>query len=351
MSQRNRSGRGSNRNNGSGHGEEVQLWDSAKEKFHELITNINNESDNLQDILELDKRAAAAQRNGGNPTSSDLNKLETHCRTGVRLSDLNSNNIKSLIEQLTILKGVQQAKEAASESVAATASGSRSTAASRRDAAARQDTTSSIYDFDAAGDSPVPSPISSSTRKFGDRGSNRDSMPPKADSAEPQGTSSAGGAAPSVNSAISAGAAAAAALSRGKVIFSKGDEVAFKPKQPKGETSTDWILGQVTQVQGEGKTRRYKVLDIEPDDMSKQKEYTSSATNMIPITGKAQAATLPNWEAGKIVLALYPQTTTFYKAEVMSADPDGKVNLRFEGENDSTTMQQVERRFVIEYRP
>ena len=51
----------------------------------------------------------------------------------------------------------------------------------------------------------------------------------------------------------------------------------------------------------------------------------------------------------KAVLALYPQTTTFYKAEVISTT-EGKVNLRFEGENDSAMLQQVERRFV-ENRP
>ncbi|PHH85177.1 hypothetical protein CDD83_792 [Cordyceps sp. RAO-2017] len=137
---------------------------------------------------------------------------------------------------------------------------------------------------------------------------------------------------------------------RSRVVFSKGDAVAFKPKAASGEASSDWILGEVAQVLGEGKSRRYKVLDIEPDDQSKQKEYRSSASSMIAITPESQAGTLRAWEAGKVVLALYPNTTTFYKAEVHSMHADGRVNLKFEGENDSTTLQQVERRFVIEYR-
>jgi SAGA-associated factor 29 len=141
-----------------------------------------------------------------------------------------------------------------------------------------------------------------------------------------------------------------AAGNKSKVVFSKGDAVAFKPKAASGEQTSDWILGEVAQVLGEGKSRRYKVLDVEPDDHSKQKEYRSSASSMIPITPESQAGTLKDWESGKVVLALYPQTTTFYKAEVHSMGDDGKVNLKFEGENDSTTLQQVERRFVIEYR-
>ncbi|KAL3963128.1 hypothetical protein ACCO45_000132 [Purpureocillium lilacinum] len=137
---------------------------------------------------------------------------------------------------------------------------------------------------------------------------------------------------------------------KSKVVFSKGDAVAFKPKAANGEQSSDWILGEVAAVMGEGKSRRYKVLDIEPDDQSKQKEYRSSASSMIAITPESQAGSLRDWDSGKMVLALYPQTTTFYKAEVDSMADDGRVNLRFEGENDSTMLQQVERRFVIEYR-
>ncbi|PTB74923.1 hypothetical protein M440DRAFT_1403400 [Trichoderma longibrachiatum ATCC 18648] len=137
---------------------------------------------------------------------------------------------------------------------------------------------------------------------------------------------------------------------RSRVLFSKGDEVAFKPKAVNGEQTSDWILGEVAAVLGEGKSRRYKVIDIEPDDQSKQKEYRSSASSMIPITPESQASTLKDYEPGQTVLALYPQTTTFYKAEVHGTTTPGKVDLKFEGENDSTTLQQVDRRYVIEYR-
>ena len=155
---------------------------------------------------------------------------------------------------------------------------------------------------------------------------------------EPQGASTPAGSGPG------------ALLNRSKVVFVKGDSVAFKPKPQGGESVSDWILGEVAQVLGEGKSRRYKVLDIEPEDQSKQKEYRTSASSMIPITSESLADTLADWEPKTTVLALYPNTTTFYKAEVHSMDDEGKVNLKFEGENDSSTLQQVERRFVIEFR-
>jgi SAGA-associated factor 29 len=64
---------------------------------------------------------------------------------------------------------------------------------------------------------------------------------------------------------------------------------------------------------------------------------------------------------GKNVLALYPGTTTFYKAEVVAAwrVSDGKVKkeedeadgnfvrLRFEGEDEADREMNVERRYVL----
>lgn len=332
MSQRNRSGRGSNRNNGNSHGEEAQIWEQAKTQAADIVSNINAENDSLTELVNLDKQVGAM--NPDKIPGDALQQMEQLCRSGVKVSEANMASIKGLIDHLKILRAVVVAKE---QTEAQSAGPSKRAA---RDSAA---TASSLYDFDGAGDSPVPSPMGGSSRKFGDRSSNRDrdSVPPKADSVEPQG-SSGSGAAGSVSSA--------AANARSKVLFSKGDAVAFKPRPMNGDQTSDWILGEVAAVLGEGKSRRYKVLDIEPDDQSKQKEYRSSASSMIPITPESASSSLKDWEANKIVLALYPNTTTFYKAEVHSMTADGKVNLKFEGENDSTTLQQVERRFVIEYR-
>jgi SAGA-associated factor 29 len=367
MSQRNRSSRGANRNNGNNHGEEAQLWDEIKKECEDLVPQINNDNDGLRELLKDDKKAGAMDPN---KITIELAKaMDEKCRKGVKWSEQSIQSMKNIMDKLKILKAVVVAKESAeaqaagpakraaatretretresrekdnSSSAAAAAAASAPNASSTSTAAAA----SSLYDFDGAGDSPVPSPVAgSSSRKGGDRSSNRDrdSVPPRTrtDSVEPQGSGSGLG---SVGTPGAAG-------NKSKVVFSKGDAVAFKPKVVSGEQTSDWILGEVALVLGEGKSRRYKVLDVEPDDHSKQKEYRTSASSMIPITPESQASTLKDWEPGKIVLALYPQTTTFYKAEVDNMGDDGKVNLKFEGENDLELTQQVERRFVIEYR-
>lgn len=341
MSQRNRSGRGSARNNGnnagSDHGEEVQIWESIKNDVRDFVTSFNAESEDLGKIVSMDKELGGMDPDKI-PTSS-LKQMEQLCRGGVKQSDANIAKANGLIEKLQIMRAVAVAME---KDEAASAGPSKRS--STRDSAAAA---AAMYDFDGAGDSPVPSPIGgNATRKMGERAStrdrdrdkDRDSIGPKAGSAEPSG---AGASTP-----VASGSTAP----RSKVVFAKGQSVAFKPKANTGEAASDWILGEVAQVVGEGKSRRYKVLDIEPDDQSKQKEYKTSASSMIPITPENQAGTLADWEPQTTVLALYPNTTTFYRAEVHSMDTDGRVNLKFEGENDSSTLQQVERRFVIEFR-
>ncbi|KAG5918867.1 hypothetical protein E4U42_006720 [Claviceps africana] len=372
MSQRNRSGRGSNRSNANNaHGEEAQIWDSCKNQLAEIVSGINAENDNLGELVCMDKKVGAMDSD--KIPNDSLKHMEQLCRNGVKHSEANIGSIKAVMEQLKILRAVVVAKEQA-EGGSSAPTGKRHA----RDSVASVPNAASLYDFDGAGDSPVPSPINNNaSRKYGerDRSSNRDrdSIPPKAESVEPQGSNgtapgsstsasvsaSASASVPtsttaatsSAGAVVAAAAAAAAAANsnKSKVVFAKGDSVAFKPKLG-GEGVSDWILGEVLQVLGEGKSRRYKVLDIEPDDQSKQKEYRTSASSMIPITPASQASTLRDWEAGQVVLALYPNTTTFYKAEVHSMDSQGRVDLKFEGENDSTTTQQVERRFVIEYR-
>lgn len=337
MSSRNRSGRGSNRNNSNNdQGEEVGLWDSIKSSMAEALVGVNAESEGLKKIVEMDKQMGAMDPE--KLPNADLKEMEQLCRSGVKMSEENFNKVKDVYDKLSVLRAVVAP-------ATSSGGGTAKRGATKDNAAAA----ASLYDFDANGDSPVPSPIgSSSTRKFGERSStrdrerdkDRDSIPPKQESVEPQGGAS---------TPLASGPRGL--LNKSKVTFSKGETVAYKPKPDNNEATPDWILAEVAQVLGEGKSRRYKVIDVEPDDHSKQKEYRTSASSMIPITPDSQSSTLPDWDPNTIVLALYPNTTTFYKAEVHSMDEEGRVNLKFEGENDSSTLQQVERRFVIEYRP
>lgn len=72
--------------------------------------------------------------------------------------------------------------------------------------------------------------------------------------------------------------------------------------------------------------------------------YTAKPSQLIPIP--VEGSSLPTFPVGKQVLARYPDTTTFYKAEVM-AFKKGDYRLRFEGEEDDKEMD-VDRRFVLD---
>ena len=73
---------------------------------------------------------------------------------------------------------------------------------------------------------------------------------------------------------------------------------------------------------------------------------------MTPIL--APGISLPNLPPGRNVLAKYPETTTFYRAEVVPSKKDGQaftpegfVRLRFEGEEELDREMEVERRYVL----
>ncbi|KAI1466252.1 SGF29 tudor-like domain-containing protein [Daldinia caldariorum] len=324
MSSRGNQRRGPNRNSEIGeHGEELPMWKDIKDKGTAITNSFNDSSFNVNKIRDQEK-LMADKRAKGVLTIEDYNTLDDLYRKGVKANEIAGQTITETIEKLKVLRAVQKAKEEQQEVNTSRVQRAKDSAAA-----------SSLYDFDGSGESSVPSP-NPTIRRINNSKGERDSVPPrdrstpaaKAGSAEPQ-------AGPSSNSL------------RTKQTFAKDDEVAFKPK-PVSNEQTDWILGIVQDVRGEGKTRRYKVLDADVDENGHQKDFRTYASSMILIP--KEGTVLPPLETGKTVLALYPNTTTFYKAEVMGMDGDGKVNLKFEGEESSNTMQAVIRRHVVEYR-
>lgn len=92
-------------------------------------------------------------------------------------------------------------------------------------------------------------------------------------------------------------------------------------------------------------TSRYDVQDPEPNENGEQGAvYKTTAASLIPIP--QVGSTLPVFPVGKQVLARYPDTTTFYRAEVMGTKKD-TYRLKFEGEEDDKEME-VDRRFVLD---
>jgi SAGA-associated factor 29 len=58
---------------------------------------------------------------------------------------------------------------------------------------------------------------------------------------------------------------------------------------------------------------------------------------------------LPTFSPGKHVIALYPATTTFYNAQVISLFAKREVySLKFEGEENEKEVKEVERRYVLD---
>jgi SAGA-associated factor 29 len=258
----------------------------------------------------------------------DYTKLDNLFRKGVKVNDQASPSITTVIEQLKVIAAVVKAKDQEQDQ-----------SSSRGSAQRIKETPQSlsVYDFNEAGESSVPSPNPSRRMGGGSSKGDRESVPPKLDRSTP--SAKAGSVEPQTGPAGNARTS--------KMTFAKDDEVAFKPK-PTTSESTDWILGIVHEVKGEGKSRRYRVLDADMDESGNQKDFRTSASSMILIP--KEGTNLPPLDTGKVVLALYPNTTTFYKAEVMGMDEEGKVNLKFEGEESSNTMQAVGRRHVVEYR-
>ena len=61
-------------------------------------------------------------------------------------------------------------------------------------------------------------------------------------------------------------ASAKRSTGRPKIVYSLGDIVALKRKIPgSGTDGQDWIRGSVVKIFGEGKSRRYEVKVLKPD--------------------------------------------------------------------------------------
>lgn len=126
-------------------------------------------------------------------------------------------------------------------------------------------------------------------------------------------------------------------------------------RDPSAMLDGEGILCSITTILGgEGKNRRYEIRDSDPDPSTPPHPYKATSSQLVPIPESNDG--LPVFEHGANVLALYPGTTTFYKAEVVAPAGlgmkharanTGIVRLRFEGEDEADKEEEVERRYVI----
>jgi SAGA-associated factor 29 len=257
---------------------------------------------------------------------SDIDELDKLYRENVSIAEnmktiLGSDGGSGAVQNVGILKALVENNENTREDVT-TSRGSTS-----RDSHSR----STIDPFDGPSASPGPSAAENrQVRKLGGGNARTGSQPPR-----------------NLDVIIPSEPAERNADKR-KVTYAVGDEVAFKRKM--GE-ETDWIQGIVTRVIGEGKSRRYEVRDPYPDDLNQDNLYKSSASQMVPIP--KPDSKLDDYEVGKRVLALYPGTSTFYRADVkrmVDGENGREVLLLFEEEIEGQQEKQVDRQHVLDHK-
>lgn len=93
----------------------------------------------------------------------------------------------------------------------------------------------------------------------------------------------------------------------------------------------------------------FEIQDVDPEVDAEGKfpaPYRASVASLVPIP--LVASGLPEFQRGKQVYALYPQTTTFYKAEMVGMKTKEMCRLRFEGEEERDKEMEVERRYVLD---
>lgn len=138
-------------------------------------------------------------------------------------------------------------------------------------------------------------------------------------------------------------------LRMGEIVFCRHDLKNYDPKKGGDPPEGEGILCRVTNVIGEGKQRRYEVQDADTSgDPPPPQRASVSQLMQIPESNKG-LSDLPH---RKSVLAQYPDTTTFYKAEVnepwrakdLDREKGEQVRLNFQ---DDDTAREVERRFVL----
>ncbi|RMZ76976.1 hypothetical protein DV738_g4583, partial [Chaetothyriales sp. CBS 135597] len=125
-----------------------------------------------------------------------------------------------------------------------------------------------------------------------------------------------------------------------------GVEVFYKFPKGSKEVEGEGIHGIIKKVWHDKKPVQYDVQDPEADPAGKQTVRRATARELVPIP--TNAANLPIFPTGSRVYAKYPETDTFYNAEVRLF-AKGVYTLMFEGEEDNRELS-VDKRFVLDSR-
>ncbi|KAH9979962.1 SGF29 tudor-like domain-containing protein [Lactifluus volemus] len=137
----------------------------------------------------------------------------------------------------------------------------------------------------------------------------------------------------------------------------EGRMVAFHPpssgKAADGASSEDmtWIMAKIVRSFHQDKYR-YEVEDIEPQEDGKPLRYPASLRStpisIIPLPDKdappgnaAHISAYQEFPTGATVMALYPDTSCFYRAEVIASPRDIPTQGRVSGQNSGATYYKL----------
>ncbi|EEA25653.1 hypothetical protein EYB25_002898 [Talaromyces marneffei] len=292
-----------NRDNGIAANEEIDMWNKIIQDIRKAKEKNDKQKTIAELISALNEKIA---REGNKPTLVEINQLDSWYRQVLKLSEEEKAILleepSDVIKNLGLLTALRSASEAET-TISRAASLPKSNKLNR-----------------VKGSTQRSSSVSSS----GHAKDSRDSVSVKLEE-------------------VAEGAAKGTIAERnGQFVI--GAEVVYKHKSKQGAEG-EGIQCIIKNIYGDGYKKKYDVQDPEPNENGEEGAiYKTTAAWLIPIPQIGSA--LPSFPVGKQVLARYPDTTTFYRAEVMGTKKD-VYRLKFEGEEDDKEME-VDRRFVLD---
>ncbi|EEA25652.1 hypothetical protein TMatcc_006120 [Talaromyces marneffei ATCC 18224] len=316
-----------NRDNGIAANEEIDMWNKIIQDIRKAKEKNDKQKTIAELISALNEKIA---REGNKPTLVEINQLDSWYRQVLKLSEEEKAILleepSDVIKNLGLLTALRSASEAET-----TISRAASLPKSSKQSFARDGTAS--HAATASNSALLPDKLnrvkgstqrSSSVSSSGHAKDSRDSVSVKLEE-------------------VAEGAAKGTIAERnGQFVI--GAEVVYKHKSKQGAEG-EGIQCIIKNIYGDGYKKKYDVQDPEPNENGEEGAiYKTTAAWLIPIPQIGSA--LPSFPVGKQVLARYPDTTTFYRAEVMGTKKD-VYRLKFEGEEDDKEME-VDRRFVLD---
>ncbi|KAM5489725.1 hypothetical protein MaudMau93_003091 [Microsporum audouinii] len=306
------------RENGLAADEEVEMWNKICQDIRKAAEKNDRQRAIGLQIAALNEKIA---RNGSKPTLAEIDHLDSLHRQQLKLSEEERAILQDEPADVTKNLGILIALRSASEADPQSRSLSQNKSRKRKG------------DVDLAStESPGPSSSGVSSDKL-----NRIK-------GGAQRSTSVSSSHREVTASLDSGVEGGRPSERADQLV-VGAEVVFKHNKKQQGVEGEGIQCIIKNISGEGNKRRYDVQDPEPIENGEEGAiYKTTAASLIPIP-KA-GSPLPQFQVGKQVLARYPDTTTFYRAEVMGLKKD-VYRLKFEGEEDDKEME-VDRRYVLD---